>query len=104
MERKDIFTTIPDECMTDLIYCAKEEIEGKLKDNEVPIDCSSFSNIPIKCDSYIYKSISQDLRISCNLKHYYPKIDETTRYIDCYQYLEGYYLDINIFKPCYFIL
>ena len=61
----------------------------------------------IKCLYCTYESLSYEnnLCILCNTEeNFYPKIKEQPieSYINCYKDLEGYYLDNNIFKPCYF--
>ena len=104
-EGKDIFTDI--ESYDNLTYCAKAEIEGTLKNNHVRISCiipnPVLNPIPIKCYNYTIESIDQDLCISCNFD-YFPKINDNFSifpYINCYKEVEGYYLDVDIFRPCY---
>ena len=102
-EGKDIFNNIA--FFENLTYCARTEIEGTLKNNQVRLKCSKFYNdtITMKCYNYSIDSIEKDLCISCNI-NYYPKLDDNTNivpYINCYKDLEGYYLDVNIYKPCY---
>ena len=60
-----------------------------------------------KCFKCSEESLSMNLCISCN-DNYYPKSDElinnNNTYINCYNHVEGYYLDNNdlIYKPCYY--
>ena len=56
-----------------------------------------------KCASYSIESILQDKCISCENNYgYYPIYNNTNdTFIDCYSSPEGYYLDNNVFKPCY---
>ena len=61
-----------------------------------------------KCAICTPDSYSYDLCLTCNEeKGYYPKYSNETNsslsgpYINCYKSLEGYYLDNNIFMPCY---
>ena len=64
--------------------------------------CKCSSNI--KCKACNDESIGYDLCISCN-DDYYPKENDSSNnlsYINCYNNLEGYYLDNNtIYKKCY---
>ena len=58
-----------------------------------------------KCLSCTQRSVFYNLCITCN-DNYYPKIYDASNiynYINCYNNIEGYYLDINesLFKPCY---
>ena len=58
-----------------------------------------------KCEICSIEGLSNQLCITCNLG-YYPKFNDNLNsgnLINCYNSLEGYYLDINenIFKPCY---
>ena len=52
------------------------------------------------------KSLEIDSCISCN-EGYYPKLDEldvkfnNDSFINCYKDPEGFYLEDNIYKPCY---
>ena len=51
----------------------------------------------------LFESNKLDLCISCN-EGYYPKIDDipnNNSFIDCYKNPDGYYLENNIYKPCY---
>ena len=59
----------------------------------------------IKCYKCTKESFEQNLCISCNNENgYYPKYDDYINgnvYFDCYQSIEGYYLDSGYFKSCY---
>ncbi len=62
--------------------------------------CKCFNN---KCNECSIESNKLDLCISCN-EGYYPKIDDipnNNSFIDCYKEPEGYYLENDIYKPCY---
>lgn len=68
--------------------------------------CSNYYNFyNIKCDLYSINSIINDLCISCQ-KDYYEMYNDTTNinpYINCYNFLEGYYLYNNkYFKRCFY--
>ena len=59
----------------------------------------------IKCFNCSLESLNYDLCISCN-DNYYPKYNDSSNvypYINCYQNLDGYYLDTNdnYYKLCY---
>ena len=57
----------------------------------------------IKCKECSKESLDLELCISCN-NGYYQKIDDIpseNSFIKCYKDPEGYYLDDNIYKPCY---
>ena len=57
----------------------------------------------VKCDKCSKESYEQNLCLSCN-NGYYPKFDDINNdnsFIDCYQSIEGYYLDSGFFKSCY---
>jgi len=57
----------------------------------------------LECKECSIESLESDLCISCN-SDYYPKIDDSQSehsFIKCYKEPEGYYLDNNIYKPCY---
>ena len=63
--------------------------------------CKCESEKCLKCPS-IYSIIN--LCISCN-DNYYPKENDDTNfgeYINCYKNLEGYYLENNLYKLCYY--
>ena len=59
----------------------------------------------IKCNNYSLDSIQNNLCISCNNKKgYYPIINNNSNdnsFIDCYNNPNGFFLDNNIYKPCY---
>ena len=68
--------------------------------------CNNYYNFyNIKCDMYSINSIINDLCISCQ-KDYYEMYNDTTNiypYINCYTFLEGYYLYNNkYFKRCFY--
>ena len=49
-------------------------------------------------------ALNKELCTECNI-HYYPKENDSLNlgeYIKCYKELEGYYLDINLYKKCYY--
>ena len=55
-----------------------------------------------KCKECSKESVKFDLCITCN-DGYYKKIDDYQwfAFVNCYKNLEGYYLDNQIFRPCY---
>ena len=56
-----------------------------------------------KCKDCSFESLELDLCVSCNAD-YYQKIDDIqseNSLIQCYKDPEGYYLDNDIYKPCY---
>ena len=56
-----------------------------------------------KCKECSIESLELDLCISCNTD-YFQKIDDIPSdksFIQCYKEPEGYYLDNDIYKPCY---
>ena len=56
-----------------------------------------------KCKECSIESLELELCISCN-NGYYQKIDDISSeklFINCYKDPEGYYLDEDIYKPCY---
>ena len=120
-----IFKTI-DKCHSDCKTCEGKEIENNSNCKTCKLDkyfdlgnCLSscvngyytdiFNNKICKC-SYNKKclncsneSIKYDLCITCN-NNYYPKYNDSSNknsFINCYNDLDGYYLDNNIYKPCY---
>ena len=71
------------------------------------IDNDDYNNIReckcdlIKCHKCNRESFNLNLCISCN-DGYYPKYDDINNdYKDCYESLEGYYLDFGYYKSCY---
>ena len=58
-----------------------------------------------KCSTCCIESINLDLCVTCNEKeNYYPKLNDPNNkgsYIDCYKNLEKYYVNENIYEPCY---
>ena len=51
----------------------------------------------------MFLSKTNKLCVSCNKEaFYYPKSDKITNsFINCYQNPNGYYLDNDIYRPCY---
>ena len=121
----NIFMKTIDKCHSDCKECLKKEDENssncisclnnKFLDNgNCLTSCENdyfvdiFGNqkckcIINKCKECSIDSIKLDLCISCN-DGYYPKQgDETNKntFINCYKEPEGYYLENNIYKPCY---
>ena len=74
------------------------------------LNSTTINKCDIKCKTCSYESIiNNNLCTSCNIeKKYYPKFNinsnNSDNYINCYQNLEeeGYYLDNNTYKSCYF--
>ena len=58
-----------------------------------------------KCNNDSEESLSHNLCISCNKENnFYPKNNDSSNnnsYLDCYNNLEGYYLDNEMFYKCY---
>jgi hypothetical protein len=58
-----------------------------------------------KCSTCCIESLNLDLCVTCNEKeNYYPKLNDPNNkgsYIDCYKNLEKYYVNVNIYEPCY---
>ena len=57
----------------------------------------------IKCEICSSESIMYNLCITCN-NNYYPKYNDSSNkldFINCYNKLDGYFLDNNIYKSCY---
>jgi len=58
-----------------------------------------------KCSTCCIESIDLDLCVTCNEKeNYYPKLNDPNNkgsYIDCHKNLEKYYVNENIYEPCY---
>ena len=57
-----------------------------------------------KCMFYPNNTLTKGLCTLCNT-HYYPKENDTLNFdefIKCYKEPEGYYLDNNLYKPCYY--
>ena len=67
--------------------------------NEIKKNCSE------KCQNCSLLSNNKNLCLICNkVKGYYPKINDNldnNSLINCYKDPEGYYLDIEIYKPCF---
>ena len=87
----------------DLGNCVDKCINGYYTDIDDINKCKCSNNI--KCFYCSEKSKEYNLCLSCNnQKGYYQKSDDEQRsdsFINCYKNLEGYYLDNNIYKPCY---
>ena len=82
--------------------CLSSCINGFYKDSLNNNICKCKYNI--KCKECSSESIKYDLCINCN-DNYYQKFNDSSNilsFINCYNYLDGYYLDNNIYKPCYF--
>ena len=56
-----------------------------------------------KCKECPKERLENDLCISCNDGYYQKYNDDTNNaaYINCYKDPDGYYLDNNIYKPCF---
>ena len=82
--------------------CLLNCINGYYTDSLNNNICKCLSNI--KCKICNDESVGYNLCISCN-DDYYPKENDSSNnlsYINCYNNLEGYYLDNNtIYKKCY---
>ena len=87
----------------DLGNCIDKCINGYFTDIDDINKCKCSNNI--KCFFCSEESKEYNLCLSCNnQKGYYQKSDDEQRtdsFINCYKNLEGYYLDNNIYKPCY---
>jgi len=72
-----------------------------IKDSDA--NTEEYISLTIKCEKYTDKSLQSGLCITCNsIKGYYPKYSERDNdFINCYQSLEGYYLMMEFFFPCY---
>ena len=73
------------------------------------LNFTTINKCDIKCKTCSYESITNNLCISCNIdNNYYPKFNissnDNNNYINCYQNLEeeGYYLNNNTYKSCYY--
>ena len=87
----------------DLGNCIDKCINGYYTDIDGINKCKCSNNI--KCLYCSEESKEYNLCLSCNNQEgYYQKNDDEQRsdsFINCYKNLEGYYLDNNIYKPCY---
>ena len=86
----------------DLGNCVTNCPYGHFLDSEDNIEKCICSK-DIKCHKCSIDSINKNLCISCN-NNFYTKINDISNispYINCYNEIEGYYLDINVFRPCY---
>ena len=54
-----------------------------------------------KCKLCNIKSLEKDLCFSCNDGPKINDINNIDSFIKCYKDLDGFYLDNNIYKPCY---
>ena len=97
-----------DKCEDDPIY--KYEFNGKCYETQINDEKSDTINEQqceySKCLTCSKESISYNLCLKCN-NNYYPKENDITNikeYINCYEKINGYYLDkIDfIFKKCYY--
>ena len=101
-----------DNCLTckgtkylDLGNCEDSCNNGNYIDSDGINKCKCSTDI--KCEYCSIESKEYNLCISCNNEEgYYPKINDNSNidsFINCYNNIEGYYLDksTNIFKKCY---
>ena len=80
--------------------CVTSCINGFIEDSLGNKIYNCFNN---KCKECSNESNDLDLCISCN-ESFYPKIDDpinSNSFINCYKDPDNYYLDNNIYKPCY---
>ena len=94
-----------DLCQNDKYYhwgnCSSNCIYGYYEDELGNKICNCIYNN--KCKECSKESLELGLCISCN-NEYYQKIDDISYenlYINCYKDPKGYYLEDNIYKPCY---
>ena len=92
-------------CLNDNYFywgnCLSDCINGYYTDSSGKKICNCISNN--KCKDCLIDNLESDLCISCNTG-FYQKIDEIqsdNSLIKCYKDPEGYYLDSDIYKPCY---
>ena len=84
--------------------CYQSCLNGNLTDNDI-LKCKCELEKCLLCPS---ASLSKELCTKCNEeKNYFPKENDSSNlgeYINCYNELEGYYLDKvdNIYRKCYF--
>ena len=92
-------------CLNDKYFywgnCLSNCTNGYYIDSSSKKICKCISNN--KCKECLNDNLESDMCISCNTGHY-QKIDEIqsdNSLIKCYKNPEGYYLDNDIYKPCY---
>ena len=92
-------------CISDKYFdsgnCTSSCVNGYYKDSSNNNVCKC--NYDIKCESCSTESIKYNLCITCN-NNYYPKYNDSSNklgFINCYDKLDGYFLDNNIYMPCY---
>ena len=92
-------------CISDKFFdsgnCTSSCINGYYKDSLNNNVCKC--KYDIKCESCSDESIKYNLCITCN-NNYYPKYNDSSNkfnFINCYNKSDGYFLDNNIYKPCY---
>jgi len=93
-------TCIPDKFF-DSGNCTSSCINGYYKDSLNNSICKC--KYDIKCEICSSESIMYNLCITCN-NNYYPKYNDSSNkldFINCYNKLDGYFLDNNIYKSCY---
>ena len=75
--------------------------KGLLNDDDTMNKCKCELDMCLLCPNV---ALNKRLCTQCNI-NYYPKENDLMNignYINCYKELEGYYLDNNIYKKCYF--
>ena len=97
--------TCKDNKIFDLGNCRDNCENGKFFDNNDSIEkCKCTKNI--SCEYCSKESKEVNLCVTCNNDAgYFKKIDDEERsdgFINCYKNPEGYYLDTDIYKLCYF--
>ena len=92
-------------CLNDKFFywgnCLSNCVNDYYTDSSGKNICKCISNN--KCKDCLPDNLDSDLCISCNTG-YYQKIDDIqsdNSLIKCYKDPEGYYLDNDIYKPCY---
>ena len=92
-------------CLDDKFFywgnCLSDCVNDYYKDSSGKNICKCISNS--KCKDCLPDNLDSDLCISCNTG-YYQKSDDfqsNNSLIKCYKDPEGYYLDNDIYKPCY---
>ena len=92
-------------CLNDKYFywgnCLSNCTNGYFIDSSGKKICKCISNK--KCKECLNDNLESDMCISCNAG-YFQKIDEIhsdNSLIKCYKDPEGYYLDNDIYKPCY---
>ena len=85
----------------DLGNCTSSCVNGPLSETSSKKTCKCSYNV--KCKECSIESIIYDLCVSCN-QGYYKKYNDDSNinsFINCYKNPNGYYLEENIYKPCY---